>query len=76
MRLFMFKSESNSQLRAFTADAGGAQLPSKFGPWYAVGVVRAEKAPPHNLDRAIIEQNVADHGYQLYRIRPKTVAEG
>ena len=75
MRLFMFKSESNRELRAFAADPAGEQLPSRFGPWHAVGVVRADKEPPHKLDRSSIEQSIAGMGFQLYRIRPKKVEQ-
>jgi hypothetical protein len=71
MRLFMFKSEAKSGLQAFTGDPGGEQLPSRHGPWHAVGVVREDKAPPHNMDRAGIEQAIADQGFQMYRMKPK-----
>jgi hypothetical protein len=61
MRLFMFKSEAKSGLQAFTGDPGGEQLPSR----------REDKAPPHNMDRAGIEQAIADQGFQMYRMKPK-----
>jgi hypothetical protein len=76
MHLFMYKSESNPELRAFVTDPAGEQLPSRFGPWHAVGVVRANSEPPHKLDRASIEQSIADQGFQLYRMRPKKAAQG
>lgn len=69
MRLFMFKSESNRELRAFAADPGGEQLPSRHGPWTAVGVVSEEKAPPHAMSRASIEQGISDQGFQLYKMK-------
>jgi hypothetical protein len=69
MRLFMFKSESNRELRAFAADPGGQPLPSQHGPWTAVGVVREDKEPPHNLNRDLIERSIADRGFQLYRTK-------
>jgi len=74
MRLFMFKSEANNELRAFAADPGGQQLPSQFGPWHAVGVVRADKEPPHNLSRSSIEKSIASQGFQLYRTKKKETA--
>src|SRR5262245_50280890 len=58
MRLFMFKSEGNRGLRAFAGDSGGRQLPSRHGPWTAVGVVREDKEPPHKMSRAVIEQSI------------------
>ncbi len=69
MRLFMFKSESDRELHAFAADLGGRQLPSRHGPWTAVGVVRDDKEPPHKLSRAVIEKSIADQGFQLYKKR-------
>jgi hypothetical protein len=74
MRLFMFKSAKNTELRAFAADPGGQQLPVGHGPWHAVGVVREDKAPPHNLDRGAIEKAIAGVGFQLYRTRKKAAA--
>jgi hypothetical protein len=76
MRFFIFKSEARSELRAFAADPGGQQLPAKFGPWHAVGVVRADKAPPHNLNRDVIEQAITKEGFQLFRTKPKKAATG
>jgi hypothetical protein len=69
MRLFLFKSESNRELHAFAADPGGRQLPSRHGPWTAVGVVREDKEPPHKMSRETIEKSITDHGFQLYKKR-------
>ena len=71
MRLFMFKSESNRVLHAFAGEPGGQQLPSRHGPWTAVGVVREDKEPPYKMNRGVIEQSIADQGFQLYRMKPK-----
>jgi hypothetical protein len=76
MRLFMFKSEAKAKLRAFAAEPGGQQLPTRHGPWHAVGVVREDKDPPHNMSREIIEQSIADQGFQLYRMKTKKAAGG
>jgi hypothetical protein len=70
MRLFMFKSESNRDLRAFAADPRGEPLPSRHGPWTAVGVVREDKEIPHKFSRDVIEQSIADQGFQLYKLKP------
>ena len=75
MRIFMFKSESNRTLRAFSGDPGGRQLPSKFGPWHAVGVIRPEVDPPHRLGRNVIEEAIANQGFQLYRMKEKDKAK-
>ena len=74
MRLFMFKSDTNGELFAFAEEAGGRQLPSRHGPWTAVGVVRDDKDPPHGISRVTIEQSIADQGFQLYKKTKKAAA--
>jgi hypothetical protein len=74
MRLFLFKSEGSRGLRALASDAGGQQLPSRHGPWTAVGVVREDKQPPHNMSREIIEKSIAEQGFQLYRIKSAAIS--
>lgn len=69
MRIFMFKSEANPSLRAFSGDQGGRSLPEKFRPWHAVGVVREDAPPPHNFDRGAIEAALASNGFQLWRMK-------
>jgi hypothetical protein len=68
MRLFIFKSEGNRRLHAFAPDLGGGQLPSRLGPWTAVGVVRADKDPPYRMSRQVIEKSIVDQGFQLYKV--------
>ncbi len=70
MRLYIFKSDANAELRAFVADPAGSKLPERFRPWHAVGVVAPERPPPHNLSRDIIEKAIADAGFQLWRMKP------
>ena len=72
MRIFMFKSEGKAKLRALTGDPGGQQLPRQHGPWYAVGVVREDKDPPHKLDRVTVEQTIGKQGFLLYRMKAKS----
>lgn len=69
MKIYIFKSEAQNNLRAFSDDAAGAKLPDRFRPWRAIGVVRPDRAPPHNLPRAAIEQSIADNGFQLWRLK-------
>jgi hypothetical protein len=70
----MFKSEGNRGLHAFAPDPAGERLPSQHGPWTAVGVVREDKEPPHKISRTSIEKNIADNGYQLYKMKKKAAA--
>ena len=71
MRIFIFKSQANSALRAFAGEAGGQKLPSQFAPWHAIGVIRADKDPPFNVKRDVIEKAIAGPGYQLFKVKPK-----
>ena len=71
MRLYMFKSEAQADLRAFAGDPAGSKLPSRFAPWHVVGVVAADKDPPHQLPRADIERAVEESGFQLWRRRAR-----
>lgn len=70
MRIYIFKSDAKTGLRAFAGDLAGTKLPDQLGPWSAVGVIAPEKDPPHKLPRAQIEQALDDQGFQLWRIKP------
>ncbi len=74
MRLFMFKSNKRQELHAFAGKSNGEQLPSKFGPWEAIGVVRPDEKPPHNFSRETIEQAITSEGFQLFRLKSKITA--
>lgn len=69
MRIFIFKSEKDPGLRAFADDQGGNKLPTQFRPWHAIGVIRPESAPPHNLSRNVIETSITNVGFQLWRMK-------
>ena len=68
MRLFMFASRTNPDLRGFAGESTGGRLPEKYAPWDATGVVRPEKAPPHGFSRVTIEEAINNQGYQLWRL--------
>jgi hypothetical protein len=70
--LFMFKSATKNGLHAFTGDAAGKQLPHRFRPWRAQGMIERNDAPPHGLPRSEIEQSIRDSGYQLWRVRQQS----
>jgi hypothetical protein len=69
MRLFIFKSETTRELRAFAGDPSGSKLPSNHGPWTVIGVVSAQRAPPHNFSRDAIEEAIGENGFQLWRFK-------
>jgi hypothetical protein len=68
MQIYIFKSEANRDLRAFSDDQGGQKLPAQFRPWHAVGVVKPDAPPPNNLSRAVIEKAIAATGFQLWKL--------
>jgi hypothetical protein len=69
MRIFIFKSDINPELRAFSDDQDGEKLPAQFRPWHAIGVVRPESVPPHKLNRDVIEASIARDGFQLWQMK-------
>jgi len=69
MRLYVFRSDVKSELRAFAADAEGTKLPDRFRPWQSIGMIAPEKRPPHNLPRDQIEKSITDCGFQLWRMK-------
>jgi hypothetical protein len=74
MRLYIFKSETRKELRAFAGDPAGSQLPRNHGPWTVTGVVALDRAPPHNLSRGAIEEAINAKGFQLWRLSKKAEA--
>jgi len=75
MRIYVFKSETTSGLRAFTGDVSGNKLPDQFRPWHAVGTIGPDEDPPHQLSRDAIETAIKDRGFQLWRMKAKAKAE-
>jgi hypothetical protein len=76
MRIFIFKSDASDGLRAFAGDGIGSKLPGQFAPWHVVGVVAAERNPPHKLPRDEIERAIGAQGFQLWRLKRKGKADG
>ena len=74
MRIYIFKSETRKDLRAFAADVAGSRLLLNHGPWTATGAVGPDNAPPHNFSRAAIEEAIDAEGFQLWRMVKKTEA--
>ena len=75
MRLYIFKSETTKELRAFAGEPNGSKLPAQHGPWTVTGVVGVNKTPPHNLSREAIEEAIEGKGFQLWRFITKAEAE-
>jgi hypothetical protein len=73
MRIYIFKSETTKELRAFAGDTGGTKLPGSHGPWTVTGVIAADRPPPHKLSREAIEEAIQTEGFQLWRLSKKAV---
>jgi hypothetical protein len=69
MRIYIFKSEARTGLRAFAGDPKGSKLPQNHGPWTVIGVVGVDRAPPHKFSRGAIEQAIGNAGFQLWRFK-------
>jgi len=69
MRLYIFKSETTRELRAFAGEPSGSKFSSNHGPWTVIGVVSAERAPPYNFSRDVIEEAIGGKGFQLWRFK-------
>ena len=75
MRLYVFRSDSSGELRAFAGDMAGSRLPAQFRPWRVVGAVAPDAAPPYGLSRACIVTAIDAHGFQLWRLKAKANAD-
>ena len=69
MRIYIFRSETRKELRAFSGDPAGSKLPQRHGPWTATGIIGPDRAPPHKFPRQAIEEAIAAEGFQLWRLR-------
>ena len=74
MRIYIFKSETRKNLRAFAGDLVGSRLPQHHGPWTATGAIGPDSAPPYNFSRDAIQEAIDAEGFQLWRLSKKTEA--
>ena len=72
MRIYVFTSKTQKNLRAFTDDMSGAKLPQQLGPWRANGAIAADEKSPYRLARNQIEKAIKDAGFQLWRVKVKS----
>lgn len=71
MRIYIFKSEKSNHLGAFAGDRSGAPLPDSHGPWRVTDIIGPAQDLPYKLSRKLIEQAIAEKGYQLWRMKAK-----
>jgi hypothetical protein len=57
-------------LGAFTRDRSAKNLPEKYGPWNFVATIDSYQRFPFGLPRKAVEEEIAQKGYQLWRMKP------
>ena len=67
MRIYVFRSDANGELRAFTDDLIGSKLPAQFAPWRTTGTIAPHGDLPHGLPREPVEKAINDVGFQIWR---------
>jgi hypothetical protein len=75
VRIYIFKSETRNELRAFADNVRGSRLPQHHGPWRAIGIVGEYRAPPHGTLRKTVEDAIEAQGFQLWRKTKKVDAD-
>ena len=71
MRIFIFKSEVNPNLRAFGGDLVGIKLPGQFKPWHAVGAIAPNQDLPYKIARDDIEKAISECGFSTFSTEKK-----
>jgi hypothetical protein len=71
MRIYVFKSDGQEGLRAYTDDVTGNKLPSQFSPWHKTGVVTPDASFPPPIARSQVEASINASGFQLWRLKPE-----
>lgn len=74
MRIYIFKSETRTELRAFAGDEVGSMLPKHHGPWTVTGIVGSGSPPPHKISRDAIEEAIELHGFQMWKLAKPAAA--
>jgi hypothetical protein len=72
--IYQFTSTSMA-LGAFTRDRSAQVLPAKYGPWEFVAIIDSYQRFPFGFPRKIVEQEIANRGFQLWRMKPEGAAK-
>ena len=62
---YLFRSENDPQLQAFTDDPAGSKLPAENGPWTMVRPVSVDEDWTHTTTRDVVAAGVAANGFLL-----------
>ncbi len=69
MVIYTFESGAPGGLFAFAGDRVGSSLPSRHGPWKPIANISARQRLPHALSRKAVEDAIAEHGFQMWRLK-------
>jgi hypothetical protein len=67
--IYVFESTGRDGLRAFAGDRTGSSLPARHGPWKVLANISLRQRLPHALDRKVVEEAIAEHGFQMWRLK-------
>ena len=73
--IYQFTSTS-IELGAFTRDRSAQNLPAKYGPWDFVATIDSYQRFPFGFSRKAVETEIANRGYQLWRMKPERAGRG
>jgi hypothetical protein len=63
---YVFQSANAPELRGFTDQADGANLPAEEGPWALVQQVQPDEEWPFPVSRAVVATGVLENGFYLW----------
>ena len=69
MVIYVFESVGREGLCAFAGDRTGSSLPARHGPWKQLANISRREGLPHALDRKVVEEAIAEHGFQMWRVK-------
>lgn len=72
--IYLYRSTKTKGLFCFSTGDEPTGLPESLAPWRRLGVVKPNEKLPHGLQREAIEPGIAEHGYQLFRRKAKSLS--
>ena len=72
MVIYEFASSKKTGPVRIRGRQSGRLLLEKHSPWKLTGRVNPDAALPHDLDRATVEEALADFGFQMWRLRKES----
>jgi hypothetical protein len=73
MRIYIFRSETRKELRAFAGDPAAASSRRSMVPGPLLGLSH-QREPPYKFSRDVIQEAIDAEGFQLWRLGKKAKA--